>query len=89
MWIYFDTYYQLGPEDLFYKSGFLKGRIKIMDIREIVPGKTRHVGLKPALARQGLIVKYNRFDEIYLAPEHNEELIADLRQINDSIVIKK
>ncbi len=45
------------------------------------------VGLKPALAEKGLIIKYNKFDTIYIAPESNEELIKDLLAINTAILV--
>lgn len=87
LWIYFDTSYEIENEDLIYRSGFLRGRIAISDIQEIQKGKTKWSGVKPALARKGLIIKFNRYDEIYIAPESNEELVSDLLKINSGIKI--
>ena len=53
----------------------------------MIKGKTMWVGLKPALATGGIIIKYNRFDDIYLAPKNNEELIEDLLKLNRDIVV--
>lgn len=50
----------------------------IASITTILQGKTRWVGVKPALATGGLIVKYNRYDDVYIAPEDSDALIADL-----------
>ena len=44
-------------------------------------------GIKPALARNGLNIKFNQFDEIYIAPENNDEIITDLLKINPKINI--
>lgn len=88
LWIYFDTSYKVENKRLFYRSGFLRGAIEIRNIREIVKGKTQWVGLrKPALAIGGLIVKYNKFDEVYIAPQSNDNMISDLLEINPEIVI--
>lgn len=87
IWIYFDTYYKIEEGKLVYRSAFLRGEIDVGNIREIIKGKTMWVGIKPALASKGLIIKYNRFDDVYLAPVNNEELIEDLLKLNDKIVI--
>jgi len=88
-WIYFDTSYKIEHDMLIYRSGFLRGDIKISGIREIIKGKTMWGGLKPALAKNGMIIKYNRYDEIYIAPEDNDEIIADLLKINGDIKVKE
>ncbi|WP_026463343.1 PH domain-containing protein [Adhaeribacter aquaticus] len=87
LWIYFDTFYAIANQTLKYRSAFLSGEIRIGEIREIVKGKTLWVGIKPALAKNGLIIKYNKFDEIYIAPENNDEMIIDLLKINHKINI--
>lgn len=89
MWLYFDTYYIIDNKTLKYKSAFIKGEINILNIKEIVVGKTLWVGTKPALAENGLIIKYNSYDTIYIAPENNDVLIADLCQINNDIQISR
>ena len=87
IWIYFDTYYKIEEGKLIYRSAFLRGKIDIGNIREIIKGKTMWVGIKPALASKGLIIKYHRYVDIYLAPVNNEELIEDLLKLNDKIVV--
>ncbi len=44
-------------------------------------------GIKPALARNGLIIRYHKYDEIYIAPESNDEMIDDLMKLNPSIKV--
>ena len=86
-WIYFDTFYKIENNDLIYRSGFLRGKVEIPMIKEILKGKTMWSGIKPALARKGLIIKFNKYDEIYIAPESNAELISDLLKVNSEIKI--
>ena len=88
IWAYLDTYYKIEKTLLIYRSAFLRGKIEIASIREIVKGTTVWVGLKPSLATKGMLVKFNKFDEIYIAPVSNEELIADLLKTNPKIIVK-
>lgn len=87
IWPYVDTRYQIRGHTFYYKSGYIKGDIDIGSIRTILNGKTRWVGVKPALATGGLIVKYNRYDDVYIAPEDSDALIADLLTINPDIKV--
>jgi hypothetical protein len=86
-WIYFDTSYKIENGKLIYRSGFLRGKIEIQKIREIITGKTMWSGRKPALAKKGLIIKFNKYDEIYIAPQNNKEMISDLLKVNPEINI--
>lgn len=88
-WMYFDTSYQIVNEKLYYRCAFFKGEIEIATIKELEVGATMYVGLKPALAFKGIIIKYGKYDDIYVAPENNDELTNDLLTINPSIVEKK
>ncbi|MBC5775969.1 PH domain-containing protein [Pontibacter sp. KCTC 32443] len=83
--VFYGTLYKVEDGKLMYKSGFLWSEINISNIRQLVIGETMWVGLRPA--SKGIIVKYNRYDEIYIAPENNLELVEDLKTINPSIEI--
>lgn len=87
-WMYSSTKYSIENTLLKYQSGFIKGVIEIKEIREITVGKTMWSGLKPALASKGIIIKYGKFDEIYIAPENNLEMVEDMLKIKPEIVIK-
>ncbi len=84
-WIYFNTYYTIDGVMLKYKSAFLSGEIEIGKIRSIEKGKTMWSGVKPATATKGLIIYYNRWDEIYMSPESNEAMIEALKEVNPGI----
>ncbi|MGV8879713.1 MAG: PH domain-containing protein [Sphingobacteriaceae bacterium] len=86
-WIYFDTFYKIEKNLLIYRSRFLRGKVEVSMIKEILKGKNMWSGIKPALARNGLIIKFNQYDEIYIAPESNNELISDLLKINSEIKV--
>lgn len=89
-WFYFDTSYKIENNELVYRCGFLKGRIKIQDINELLIGKTiLEAKIKPALAKDGLIVKWNEHETVYIAPKNNNELIADLLRLNPKIIFRQ
>jgi hypothetical protein len=87
LWIYFDTHYTLKENKLFYRSAFLRGHVDVHKINEIVKGKTTWVGIKPATATDGILIKYNIYDEIYISPADDELLIEALKKINGKIKV--
>jgi len=72
-------------DKLHYRSGPLRGELRVEDIRAITIGKTMWAGVKPALATNGLIIKYSRSSELYIAPESNSAMVQDLLAINPKI----
>ena len=72
---------------LSYKSGPIRGQIEISRVREIVVGKTLWLGLKPATARNGIIVKYDKYNELYKSPETNDLFIQHLLKLDKGIKI--
>ncbi len=87
-WMYFGTNYELSKENEFiYRSGPFNGKIEIEKITEIVKGKTLWVGFRPATARNGLIVKYDKFEEIYISPKTNESFVEKILEFNKNIKI--
>lgn len=87
-WIWLDTSYQLKNDKLFYKSGPFRGSVNINKIIKITKNQTLVSGLKPALARKGLIIRFNKWDEIYIAPLEQEKLIMELLKVNTEIQIE-
>jgi hypothetical protein len=87
-WLYFGTNYELTKGDgLIYRSGPLKGKISVNRITEIIKGKTLWVGFRPATSRKGLIVKYDKYNEIYISPKTNELFIKKILELNEQIKI--
>lgn len=87
LWIWLSTYYKITENTLFYRSGPIAGGIEIKKIREISPNKTMYVGLKPALAFKGLIIRYEKYNDIYISPAHPGAFIDELLKVNPSIVV--
>ena len=87
IWISFSTEYELTQSELKYKSGPISGEIKIERIKEIIKGGTLWSGLKPATAKNGLIIKYEKYEEIYISPKTNESFIEKILEINENIKI--
>ena len=88
IWLFFGTNYELTKQNgLVYKSGPIRGKIAVERITEIIKGRTLWVGLKPATARNGLIVKYDKFNEIYISPASNELFVKKILELNEQIKI--
>lgn len=83
----FNTNYVLENGYLKYRSGFVYGKIKISRVREIIVGETMRVGIKPAMATKGLIIKYDKFEDIYISPDSNESFVDAILKIKNDIVI--
>lgn len=86
-WMYFGTNYELSPNELIYRCGPMKGKIGYERIREIVKGRTLWVGFRPATARKGLIIKYDRYNEIYISPKTNEIFIDKILELKSDVNI--
>ena len=86
IWLDIETKYELTQTELIYKSGPVNGKINIDKIKEIIKDKTLWVGLKPATARKGLIIKYG-YDEIYISPKTNDTFINEILKLNNRIKI--
>lgn len=89
IWTIKDTFYILTEKELKFKSGFLNGSIKTESIKELEVNKTMWVGIKPATAKRGIIVKYNQFDQIYISPRDNEEFVKELLKIKPEVKINR
>jgi hypothetical protein len=87
-WLYFGTNYELSKKDgLIYRSGPFNGKINTDRITEIIKGKTLWVGFRPATARKGLIIKYDKYNELYISPKTNELFISKILELNNKIKI--
>lgn len=86
-WVYFGTQYELTTTELRYRCGPLKANIEIERIHEIIRGKTLWSGTKPATARKGLIIKYDKHNEIYISPDSNETFIREIKALKPEIKI--
>lgn len=86
-WVLYGTKYELTSNKLKYFCGPLKGTILLSDIKEIAKNKTLWIGYKPATARKGLVIKYKKFDQIYISPASNETFIKEILKFKANIKI--
>ncbi len=87
-WIWFGTYYVLTPYYLSYSSGPFRGKIPISSIVWVQHQHTLLSGSRPALAFNGLLIRYNKYDEIYISPAEKAAFIYALQQLNPTIKVK-
>lgn len=87
LWVYIGTRYELSGNVLAYKSGPFRGHIPLPEIREIVRDRTLWNGLKPATARNGLIIKYGLYQELYISPKTNETFLREILRQNENIKV--
>lgn len=87
LWLGLGTNYELTQTQLKYKSGPIRGKNEIDKVHEIIKGKTLWSGLKPATARNGLIIKYEKYNEVYISPKTNETFLKKILELNNKIKI--
>lgn len=87
LWMWYDTYYTIADDQLLYKSALIKGSININTIVEIVKNKSMYSGIKPALSGKGIVIKYNKWDDIYMSPADIDLFISAIKEVNPSIKI--
>lgn len=87
MWMRFGTYYVIKDSRLLYRCGPIRGSIDIQSVHTLVKNKTLWVGVRPALARKGIILKYNKYDDIYISPKDEDLFIAELLKRNSNIQV--
>ena len=87
LWLFFGTSYELTKRELIYRIGPFSGKISLDRIKEVVKHRTLWVGYRPATATKGLIIKYDKFNEIYISPKTNESFISKLLEFKSDIKI--
>jgi hypothetical protein len=87
LWIWFGTYYTIDLYFLRYYSGPFRGKIPVAAIRSIEYQQSSWQGLRIALSLNGLLIRYNRDDEFYVAPRDKTDFICELQKYNPHISI--
>ena len=89
IWIWYGTEYKIVNNVLNVVSGPVKKNIAVRSISKIEIGKTMWLGYKLGLSKGGLIIHYNQYDEIYIAPMDNDKFCKALKRIHSEIEIAK
>ena len=84
---YFTTSYKIDSEYLRYRCLVFFGKVNVKSIRRIEVGKNLYSGMKPATAMKGLIIYYDKYEEVYISPIDNEEVVNVLLKINPYIEV--
>lgn len=89
LWIWFGTDYEIKDGWLHYRTGPFRGKIEISSIREIRKASVFGIiGIKPALSTNGILICYNKYDEVYISPENKRDFIAELHRYNAAIKLQ-
>lgn len=87
VWAYLGTFYKISDTHFHYQSGPLRGKIAVKKIIELNTNTTMWIGMKPALATKGIVLKHTQFNEIYISPENQEEFVTELVKTNPNIKV--
>jgi len=89
LWFWFDTGYVIKEEKVYYRSGFIRGSIAISTIREVDKSSRGFVGMKASIALKGIVIRYNKWDELLISPLNADEFINKLTEMNPAIQVKE
>lgn len=82
------TDYTFTEETLNCRSWIFKKNILYNEIIKIEEGTAFYAGWKLATARNGIIITYKDYNDVYISPERQEEFISLLLEKNPSIHVK-
>ena len=84
------TRYVINSNFLYCYNGLFRCKIDINTIRKIEVNNhfMKSSALKLGLSHKGLIIYYNKFDDVFIAPKDKQLFIKTLLQMNPTIVIK-
>jgi hypothetical protein len=74
------TYYVFQENELVCYSLFFKRVIAYSSIRKVEKQKGLYAGLKMSTAWKGIVVHYNKYDELLISPEPEEEFILEIEK---------
>ncbi len=87
LWIWFKTNYTFQGDDLVCHAGPFNANIKISSIKEIDLRKKMWTGFRPALDFKGIVIYYEKYNEIFISPKDLEGFLSVLKRINPTIKI--
>jgi hypothetical protein len=84
---WFQTYYEIDDEYVYYRMGPFKGKIPIKSIRSVKKHAARSF-YSPSLSYDLVLITYNVYDDISLSPQDQDGFVVALRIMNKNIVIE-
>ncbi|KQO23521.1 PH domain-containing protein [Acidovorax sp. Leaf78] len=85
LWLLLDTSYTLTAEELLVRSGPLRWRIALGDVREVLP--SRSWASSPALSLDRLRIRYGQGRSILISPREKQRFIDALRERCPSVLV--
>ena len=83
------TYFIFEEDNLVCKSLFVKRSIPYSSIRKIEKQKGLYAGLKMSTSMKGLVIYYNKFDELLISPEKVDEFIAEVEKRKTNFLVNR
>ncbi len=87
VWIWFGTIYKTDEKFISYKSGPFRGKVPIAEIKEIKANVTSWIGMRPALSFKYLKIRYNNYNELFIAPRNSIDFIEDIKMKNSNVIV--
>lgn len=81
------THYIFEQDTLYCRSLIFKRRIPYESIRKIDQHTSLYAGLKMSTSFRGIIIHYNKFDELFISPAESERFITLLKERNQGILV--
>ena len=78
--IYKTTYFRLDQHNLFCKSLIFKKEIPYSSIKKVEKQQGIYAGIKFSTEWKGIIVHYNKYDELLISPENEEIFIVKIQE---------
>ena len=88
-WCWFETFYIIDEENVYYRSGPFRGKVPVKNIRQLNPNATSWAGVRIALKFRYLRILYNTYDEVFIAPQEQDRFIETLMKMNPDIVVEE
>ena len=85
--IFRSTHYTFEQDTLLCRSLMFKRRISYESIRKIEQNTSLYAGLKMSTAFRGIIIHYNKYDELFISPAESERFLSLLKERNEGIIV--
>ena len=89
IWALLNTRYEISDNKLRFTIGFDKKVIEINSIRAITKNSNLRGLEAAALATGGLQIHYNKYDEVYISPNDQEQFIDAILKINPGVEVRE
>ncbi len=88
LWIWFGTIYHIHDNMFCWRSGPFRKKIPINKIVSLNRKVRSWACVRPALTFEYLQIRYNKYDDVFIAPEDEEKFIDDIININPAISVR-